>query len=388
MSTTETTGTIIALDAQITAKQLVICKRLRAGGDRNHPWYRNVMIRGEYLYGGRWDMYAQLAVYDDAPERDAVAIPYDTLTAACKAYKGTLCISGGVITRSDGASFAFDTGDDAESMMLRAEPLTSDDDHGVTIGADAFVYATGAVASHASADESRPILTTIYVAVTGGGIDFAATDSYRLAICEIPSADSTNHGEALSAIIPTKAMTVAASLAAKLHDSDAVVDIFREGGDWVTIGVGDSAIHARTIIGQYPNYRKLVPESCEGSVTFAAAPVIAALSTWGKDNSVGVFTPQAESCTLLLERRLAGDAASSWVFGSLHADSEQGAIARVDSTLDFPIGANGAYVKDAIASVGTSMARMDILGALRPIVFRSGDDDPYQVKVVVMPVRF
>jgi len=31
---------------------------------------------------------------------------------------------------------------------------------------------------------------------------------------------------------------------------------------------------------------------------------------------------------------------------------------------------------------------MDILGALRPIVFRSGDDDPYQVKVVVMPVRF
>ena len=385
MSTTETTGTVIALDAQITAKQLVICKRLRVGSSRHHAWYRNVMIRGEYMYGGCGETYAQLAVYDDAPERDAVAIPYDTLAAACKGYKGTLCISGAVITRSDGASFGFDTGDDAADMarMLHDEPILGAADECVTLSADAFVYATDAVASHASADESRPVLTGIYVTNTGGGTDFAATDGYRLAICEIPKGDTYAATPGFYAIIPAKAMTVAATIAAKLHHCDAVVSIRTANAHWTTISVVDSTIHARTIIGQYPNYRNLLPDGCEGSIVFAAAPVIAALASWGKTNDSAIFTPQSATTGLLVERRTGKDGAalSSFTFGV-------DVVYSVDSTLDFPIGANGAYVKDAIASVGTSMARMDILGALRPIVFRSGDDDPYQVKVVVMPVRF
>ncbi len=81
-----------------------------------------------------------------------------------------------------------------------------------------FGATLGKVGRAASRDETRPILTGVLVSITGDVLKMVATDSYRLAVKE------TKLGVALAtdieAIVPVKALTEVARLAAALGDGD------------------------------------------------------------------------------------------------------------------------------------------------------------------------
>ncbi|RPI30472.1 MAG: DNA polymerase III subunit beta, partial [Actinomycetota bacterium] len=85
-----------------------------------------------------------------------------------------------------------------------------------TVGRDPFALTLGKVGRAASRDETRPILTGVLVSIAGDTLKMVATDSYRLAVKETRLEAAP--GAEVQAIVPAKALTEVARLAAALGE--------------------------------------------------------------------------------------------------------------------------------------------------------------------------
>ncbi len=112
----------------------------------------------------------------------------------------------------------------------------------------------------ASNDESRPILTGIYVHTFDGKLTMVATDSYRLAEKTV-----TPHKNDMALLIPASAMQ---DLLRILGDGDEIMHITHDDQQ-VLFRVGEVELVSRLIDGNYPDYRKLIPNSFEITATLS-----------------------------------------------------------------------------------------------------------------------
>lgn len=123
-------------------------------------------------------------------------------------------------------------------------------------------------ATFASKDETRPILTGMYLDLTGtnetglaAGAEMVTTDSYRLSVIPV---DGTCGDSKLSCNIPARALKLAAKSMGKggtvtLYHAHPLVRIsIPEAGEDYTV---------RQLEGQFPNYRQLIPDAWEHDVT-------------------------------------------------------------------------------------------------------------------------
>lgn len=102
----------------------------------------------------------------------------------------------------------------------------------------------------ASNDESRPVLTGVYVHSSDGALYIAATDSYRLAEKQLGS-----NNEAIQVLVPATAMH---DLLRIVGDYDGDVQVTHDDQQ-ILFHVGDVDLVARLLEGKYPDYRKLIP---------------------------------------------------------------------------------------------------------------------------------
>ena len=72
----------------------------------------------------------------------------------------------------------------------------------VTLGADRLAEALRQVVPAASTDDSRPILTGVLMAAEDGGLRLVATDSYRLAVRDLPGASVLGRGPERAGAVP------------------------------------------------------------------------------------------------------------------------------------------------------------------------------------------
>lgn len=110
----------------------------------------------------------------------------------------------------------------------------------------------------ASSDESRPVLTGVYVHTHEGNLYLVATDSYRLAEKVLMKT-----AQDINLLIPATALQ---DLLRILTDSDDEVSVTHDEQQ-VLFRVGDVELVARLIEGNYPDYRKLIPGSFAQSAT-------------------------------------------------------------------------------------------------------------------------
>ena len=75
---------------------------------------------------------------------------------------------------------------------------------GVTLDAKALAEALRQVVSAASTDDSRPILTGVLMAAEADGLRLVATDSYRLAVRDLPGTSFLSEGQ--SVLVPSSAL--------------------------------------------------------------------------------------------------------------------------------------------------------------------------------------
>ncbi|MEQ8717867.1 MAG: DNA polymerase III subunit beta [Acidimicrobiales bacterium] len=106
----------------------------------------------------------------------------------------------------------------------------------------------------ASGDDSRPILTGVLFAAEAGGLRLVATDSYRLALRDLPG--TTILGDDQSVLVPSRALS---ELGRMLGDAEDLT--LRLGERDATFEFAGSRLTTRLIEGDFPNYRGLIPES-------------------------------------------------------------------------------------------------------------------------------
>lgn len=165
----------------------------------------------------------------------------------------------------------------------------------------------GRVASCASTDESRPVLAGVQFNLKDGqhNAEVVATDSYRLGLATL-DVELIGQAPESSPIIPARVL-LALAKELKRHECRAVLQIGTAGDPehqriLVEFSFGSASWVMRTIEGEYPNWRALVPDDSQGStLEFDSKELAAAVKGAAEvreHKSVPVRFALGESCVL------------------------------------------------------------------------------------------
>jgi len=230
---------------------------------------------------------------------------------------------------------------------------------------EALLETIGRVSRSASRDESRPVLTGILVRFEPGKLVMAATDSYRLAVKETPSAGSLPD---LEAIIPARALQELARMAAGADEVQLGVH-----ENHVVFGVDGAWLTTRRIDGQFPNYRQLLPETFEVELTLPKSElgdVVRRASVLALRNSP-------------LRLRLAE--------GELTVSAQTQDVGETQETMpaaysgeEFLIGFNAEFLRDGIDSIVGDDVKLKLINPLRPAILEDAAGD---FTYLIMPIR-
>lgn len=316
---------------------------------------------------------------------DTYVVPLDALVEAAKGAKGSIAIYADHIMRADGTRITFTVGSDlAEAAAVEADYVNAPmPPRTFTLTGQQWCDLANIVGSHASTDDTRPVLTGIYVSPVAedGTVDLVATDSYRLVITTVETGAPQTYTHCL---IPNRMISVIASHVAK--DPHASVEVHNHGGSVAIRALANDAdgdpgdvctlIAARSpmIDGQYPKYRALIPDGILRSVTLADDACDRIITFARMRRTVAPMRITVEGSTLAVE----------WEGAELtvpcQVEGEQGPIT---------FGVNAGFTADCLAAMPQGGATIGIINPLRPFTFTAADhsQDHYNVTSVVMPVR-
>jgi DNA polymerase-3 subunit beta len=248
-------------------------------------------------------------------------------------------------------------------------PRLPEIDHGRTFGVDrdTFLQAADRVLRAASRDDSRPVLTGVLVEFADGVLTMAATDSYRMAVRTTPLEGGPP--EQLTAIVPARALAdlIRVSAAAGGEGLEIVVE-----ENQVLFGTAEVWLGARRIEGQFPEFRRLLPETFEHEVTL----------------------PRAEFADVIARVEvLAGRSPLRLAFQpgelTVSAQTQEVGEGRESLPCDFrgeplEIGFNPAFLREGVESIPGESVLLKLITPLRPGLLTGGTDDYWYL---IMPIR-
>ena len=130
----------------------------------------------------------------------------------------------------------------------------------VTIDAAQLGDALKQVVPAASGDDARPILTGVLVSAEEGGLRLVATDSYRLAVRDLPGQNLLPEGQ--SVLVPSRALNDLTKVLAGVGELT-----LRLGERDASFEAGDVRLTTMLIEGDFPNYRGLIPSQHPNRMT-------------------------------------------------------------------------------------------------------------------------
>ena len=159
----------------------------------------------------------------------------------------------------------------------------------VYLPASAIVEGLRSTLFATSADETKQVLTGLHLTVQQDSLEFAATDGHRLAIVQSsPEAVLENpHGSLveesishqlppqLQVTVPAKALRELERMLVSRQSTEPLALHFDQGQ--VVFSFSGSSLTSRTLDGQYPAYRQLIPRQFERQITLERRPILSAL---------------------------------------------------------------------------------------------------------------
>ncbi len=239
-------------------------------------------------------------------------------------------------------------------------------DDAVTLAAKDFAAALHQVVPAASADDARPILTGVLMAAEDGGLRLVATDSYRLAVRDLPGASVLSEGQ--SVLVPSKAL---GELARLLSGADTVT--LRLGLRDATFEVGDTRLTTRLIEGEFPNYRQLISGTQANQLTIGREPLLDAL------RRVRLLARESTPVRLALRPDGVELSAVTQDVGQAQEDLD----AKYEGA-ELVIAFNPEYLADGIDALAGDEVSFEIIDALKRVVLRSPESEDYLY--LLMPV--
>lgn len=237
----------------------------------------------------------------------------------------------------------------------------------VSLDAAAFADALRQVVSAASNDESRPILTGVLMAAEGDGLRLVATDSYRLAVRDLPGTSVLAEGQAV--LVPSTALK---ELSRLLSAAESVT--LRLGERDVAFEVGDVRVTSRLIEGDFPNYRGLIPNAHPNRLSVGREPLLEAL------RRVRLLAREATPVRLVLKPDSVELIAITQDVGQAQEELD----AKHDGE-ELTVAFNPEYLIAGIDVTTGDEITLETIDALKPALIRSAETPDFLY--LLMPVR-
>jgi DNA polymerase-3 subunit beta len=270
-----------------------------------------------------------------------------------EATEGEVVITGG------GPRFRFR--EFAVDDFPRLEP--PDMSSGVEVDGAAFTSAIGQVSVAASTDDARPLLTGVFFEHVDGALRMVATDSYRLAVREVPAVT-----EALAGLVPVKALR---ELGRTIGDDRLTVAI---GEREAAFSSSRGTVSVRLIEGTFPNYRQVIPEKTPNMLTVDKSALLDAIdraSLVAEDHIPIRMTLQAGGVELSVTRQDVGGEVE-------HVEADY-------SGEEMTIAFNSRYLNDGVGAIEADTVTLGVVDPLKPGVLRGEGADDFLY--LLMPVR-
>jgi DNA polymerase-3 subunit beta len=241
-------------------------------------------------------------------------------------------------------------------------------DDAVTLAAKDFAGALRQVVPAASADDARPILTGVLLAAEAGGLRLVATDSYRLAVRDLPGTSVLGEGQ--SVLVPSRALR---ELERLLGSAEEVT--LRLGEREAAFEVGDVRLTTRLIEGEFPNYRGLIPSSHPNRLTVGRDALVEAVKR---------VKLMARELNTPVRLAMSGDGLELVAITQDVGQAHEQLDAAYDGT-DLTVAFNPEYLLSGVEVTPGDEIYLDTVDAQKPAVIRAGEAQEFLY--LLMPVR-
>jgi DNA polymerase III subunit beta len=346
----------------------VLSRAGRAVGARStQPILQGVLVevvgRTMHVTGTDRDITVRTSLEVEAMEEGRTVVPARLATEAVrKLPAGAVQFEtrdGEVVIAGGGPRFRFREFNADDFPTLETPDMSA----AVEVDGEALTSAIGQVAVAASTDDARPLLTGVFFENVDGVLRMVATDSYRLAVRDVPAVQ-----EKLSGLVPVRALRELARTVAAERLQVAVTD--REAAFASERGM----LSVRLIEGTFPNYRQLIPEGHPNRLVVDKAALLEAIdraSLVAEDHIPIRLTLQAGGVELSVTRQDVGGEIE-------HVEAE---YTGEEMTIAF----NSRYLNDGVNAIEASAVILEMADPLKPGVLRGEGADDFLY--LLMPVR-
>ncbi len=240
--------------------------------------------------------------------------------------------------------------------------------------AEAVVLESGAVGEAlrqvvraASTDDARPVLTGVLWAAEDDGVSLVATDSYRLAVRNLPPSSMLAPGQKV--LVPGRALAEVQRILGGAPELTV-----RFGERLAVFEAGDVHLTTRLLEGEYPNYRNLLPSSYPNVLTVGREALAEAL------RRVKILAQDATPVRLTL----GGDTLQLTAITQDVGTAAEEIDARYDGA-EMTVAFNPDYLASGVEAVAADELTLATMDPMKPAVLRGLGHEDYLY--LLMPVR-
>ena len=227
---------------------------------------------------------------------------------------------------------------------------------------EALVETVEKVSRSYSRDETRPVLTGILISFEESRVRMVTTDSYRLSIKETELV--TTFDGSREAIIPARAMQEVSRIYAS-SDEEQVEVVLSE--NQALFRIGDVLFGTRLIEGNFPEYKRLLPNAFEREISVQREDLIDTL------RRVNLFA-QRQTPPVPVSLNFSEGAVEVTVRNGEVGEARERLPAASED--DFHISFNPTYLLDGVSAVDSEKVRFRLNESLKPgLIVPGGSDD-------------
>lgn len=213
-----------------------------------------------------------------------------------------------------------------------------------------------------SPDEAKQVLAGVHLKVLQDCLEFAATDGHRLAVVQTANekAQAEETDEEFEVTVPAKALREVERMLVMRQWTEPVTLHFEQGQ--VVFEWADQRLTTRTLEGQYPAYRQLIPPSFELQITLERRSLLAAVER------IAVFADQKNNilkCSIDEENQEVTLSVDAKDVGC----GKESMPAQI-SGYSIDIAFNVKYLIDILKTAQSPEIQLQLNGALAPVIFQ------------------
>lgn len=238
----------------------------------------------------------------------------------------------------------------------------------VTVASAELADALRQVVRAASSDEARPILTGVLLQATPEGVQLIATDSYRLAVRQLPGLHVVRGEQKV--LIPSRALAELQRVLSGAPEAQV-----RLGTTEASFEIGGVKLTTRLIEGEFPNVLNLVPPSYPNKLTINREAFL---------DAVKRVKLLVRDQTTPVRMALRSDGVELTVTNPAEGTATEDVEAKYEGA-DMTVAFNPQYLTEGIEAVSGDELTLETQDALKASTMRGVGSENYLY--LLMPVR-